>query len=355
MLSNEGGVFCRHGRAFRHVGVNGYDLFYRYLNGYGDSPRVYRTAFSYLKGYGIKVCRSIINGPWPNEYDTYYNSPSTYHSRLLELLDEAAENDISIVLSFSPRWASISDRNAENIVDWTDSGSATRTAFADYVSDIVSTYKNHEACGAWELGNEWNSYIDGATIDLPAVSVPNDTLGSYSAPDDSLNEARYLIVAQAFVDACSGDTSNRLRISGNTVGRVPAAAGWPGYMPKALREHVAFNAICVHTYPDANSSPGNHWGQDAQGFGGAMTAWNNMAKEHGKILVVGEFGVSNSYSSGGSDQKQVFRRMINGMASVPLSLIWNVCNPAATTVGTTFAIWPGYNDWMLEMARSANF
>lgn len=275
MLTVDNGQLYRNGRPFKHVGVNAYDLFHRYDQSFDAQP-FFREGFELMRDYGIKVARCIIGGPCRHHFNTFFNAQSTYLSKLLQFLNAAADNDVDVLLTFSARWAGLSDRNNERMSAWTNPSSQCRQQLTQFVTTVITQFKDHRGVGGYELGNEWNTFLDRRVIDGDAgnTSLPSATecagqnLAPYSAPDDSLTFERYSTVLDAFVTTIKSlDTSGRLISTGNAMGLTSGQRGLYEWLPRALRENpTTVNSLCAHPYADPNLNPGNFWGR-------TPTAW----------------------------------------------------------------------------------
>ena len=370
MLHNENGLLFKDGQPFRHIGVNGYELFFKYGQGYDTNPPIWKRGLDLIASYNIKVCRTILLGPEVHHWPAYFLDPTAYKTKIQAFLDYAASMDVQIVATLCPNWQALPDRFNERMQDWLNPASATRVQFQNVITDIVTAFKDHPAVGAWEMGNEWNTELDyrqsynGDLDGLPKVGTY--TRASYQHPEDSYTTERYLAALNAFISAVKAiDMSNRLLMTGNNLAD-PYGYGMNRAAARVLVESPTnINTLDFHGYINPSLTPGRFWAPDSRGMESVLRYWTHRAYQRGQVFVLGEFGVDadSTYTALNQDHRAIFEKMIKAieLSHTPLSMAWTVHDPAVfaadNRVQTTinWCMWPGSNkEFQLALIKEAN-
>jgi len=245
--------------------------------------------------YNLAAIRFSAAGYYDWQTRTWLSDSVYYWTRYDLLLSAAKENGVYLIPSLLWNPKQFSDVVGENPSDVFFNGTKSNLLFRKYVTDIVSRYKDETTILMWELGNEWNLFVE------PRTSYYNITqLRSF------INETVRLIR--------SVDINH---IIGSGMAAPPNDIN--PTMDEALKHFVLVNdfvdVASIHTYPhDQNGLP----------YGITETQYIQMfldkAQELNKPLMIGEFGSNEDYDPSGEFSLEVLTAAFNN--NIVITLIW---------------------------------
>ena len=174
------GIVQRDGKAYRGIGVNYFDAFYRTLHDPTDTS--YEAGFQTLQSLHIPFCRLMGGGFWPSEQKLYRENPHEFFRRFDAVVRSAERHHIGLIPSLFWNEPTVPDLVGEPVKAWGDPASKTRKYMRDYVRDVVGRYRRSPAIWGWEFGNEFSLSADlpNAAEHLPSI-VP--ALGTPTNPE----------------------------------------------------------------------------------------------------------------------------------------------------------------------------
>jgi hypothetical protein len=329
-----GGVLLSKGKPFRAFGVNYFNAFYRTIKNPKDKS--YKKGFAVLKKQNIPCFRFMASGYWPVDFKLYLEDKKQYFSLLDEFVKEAEKHKLGLIPSLFWYYAAVPDLVGESMNQWGNSKSKTNQFMRTYTREFVSRYKDSPAIWAWEFGNEYSLHVDlpNAAQHRPKVHPELGTAKSRSENDD-LTHKNLGVALEEFAKEIRKLDKNRLIMTGNAI---PRASAWhmshnkswdldskKQYRQILLRDNPdPFNSLSIHWYPGLNSKgQAKRFAGQKLGVAGVLKASMTIAKQAGKPLIVGEFGIS---QNDGTD-KVVRSRFLDLMkaidkSGVPLALLW---------------------------------
>jgi len=231
------GTILLGGKEYQAIGVNWHGPFNLMYNCPQDVD--FDKYFQTLVDNKIPYIRIMMGVFYPDEYNAYVNNKSRYFKAMDDLVKLAEEYQIGIIASLMWNYGAVCEYNNEKSTALTDPDSKSIRFARQYVSDVVSRYKDSPALWAWEIGNEGN---------LDADIQPGFTT-------EVLN-AYYRLISQTIASL----DGSRMITGGDSYPRAPSKAlrengSWN---PNDTREDVIetfgyytpdpMNAISVHIY-----------------------------------------------------------------------------------------------------------
>lgn len=277
-----------------------------------ELPKVAQEGFRFIR---VNSCGLFA----PEWQQIYINNKALFLKRTKQFLDVAADNNIGVVMSLFWRFATISDMVNERVnIGMGTPGSATRNLCAQYVEDLVGTFKDHPAIAAWEMGNEYSLFA--ANSALPHINVPRGTPVSYSIPDDVMTlETMRSFYSFIIGEIKSYDTTNRIIMSGN--------GGPGGVIEKSLSNYISLleldNPMDNWTFHKYSR---NYFGSRAYAdLKNTLIEIRNAAFAVGKPMILGEFGQERNETYGGYGGTPVFKTGADAVyrSGTQLAFAWN--------------------------------
>jgi len=325
----ENGILIKDCKPYRAIGVNYFDGFLRTLRNPKDKS--YKKGLKLLSKNGIPFIRVNIGGYWPKDWELYIKHKDLYFSLLDEFIKTAEKYNLGLVITFFWNISAIPDLMGEPISALGNPKSKTIAFIKNFTYEVVSRYKNSPAIWIWEFGNEYSNFID-----LPGKKYPK-TAPQFGTPRfrtkrDKVHWSDIVTAFLVFADTVRKVDKIRLLSTGNSIPR-PSAYNLAFYKKwaKDTKEQFKFmlsllnpepyNLISVHLYP-------HHLGKyfNLYNFNELIEFLNITAKELGKILFIGEFGVcrKNKYIQSLINEKKLFFSIINAIyaKNIYLSAIW---------------------------------
>ena len=333
------------------MGANYYDLFLRLVAHPGNDTTL--KGLEKLAKAGVPFVRFSAGGYSAKDWERVLQSRESHFAALDRVVRRAEELHIGLIPSLywtlNLAWAV-----GEPIDQWGNPESKTIDAMRSYTAAVVERYKGSPAIWAWEFGNEIN-----LRVDLPnaaQIRAPKAT------ERDDLSSAAMGCALTEFAKEVHKHDGTRAIISGNSH---PRSAAWHNTAERnwkndtqaqwreiLLRDNPApLNTLGIHIYADSEAKKvGGTWAADWKEY---MRVLNGVAKETGRPVFVGEFGLSSKGRSP-EEVRQRFEAVLDAMESTETGL-------AAFWV---FDLASQDNDWninfgnerayMLELAVAAN-
>ncbi len=324
------GVFMRDGKAYRGIGVNYFNAFYRTIINSNDKS--YTDGFKYLSDNKIPFVRFSANGFWPNELKLYQTNKTRYFTLLDEFVKSAETNGVGLIPSLFWFYAAVPDLMGEHMNQWGNPNSRTIAFMRTYTTEVVSRYKNSPAIWGWEFGNEWNSYVDllsQAMNYLPKVNTSAGTPAARTSEDIFTTEILQYALNE-FAATVRKTDPDRAIFSGNGM---PGTNSYHRYKYQTWIQDSAtdftalldvqnpsgLGTLTLHPYPD----------QEFKYFSGINATLSQIiqeamrsARELKRPLFIGEFGSPKTL--GAAMEAQKFRESLNAVIEnkVQLASLW---------------------------------
>ena len=324
------GVFMRDGKAYRGIGVNYFNAFYRTIINSNDKS--YTDGFKYLSDNKIPFIRFSANGFWPNELKLYQTNKTRYFTLLDEFVKSAESNGIGLIPSLFWFYAAVPDLMGEHMNQWGNPNSRTIAFMRTYTTEVISRYKNSPAIWGWEFGNEWNSYVDllsQAMNYLPKVSPSQGTPAARTSEDIFTTEILQFALNE-FTATVRKTDPDRAIFSGNGM---PGTNSYHRYKYQTwiqdsatdftalldLQNPSGLGTLTLHPYPD----------QEFKYFSGINATLSQIiqeamrsARELKRPLFIGEFGSPKTL--GAEMEAQKFHESLNAVIEnkVQLAALW---------------------------------
>ena len=155
-LSVKNGRFLLHGKPYRGVGANYFDLFLRILRNPADHSSL--EGLGTLAKAGVPFVR--FGGPYfTKEWQKYLSDKEGYFAVMDQVVKSAESNGIGLIPSLFWR-PDLPELVGEHGNAWSDPKSRTMALMRAYVTEMVTRYGNSPAIWAWEMGNEWSLKAD---------------------------------------------------------------------------------------------------------------------------------------------------------------------------------------------------
>ena len=354
MLYVERGRLMIDGEPCRQVGFNAYYEFLRTLLNNSDTN--YIASLDKLQEYGVRVIRCMITPFWPggaggwSVYDTAGGLNATFYNLLDDFMDACAARDIQIVIPLFWRHASLPDLFTETVNQMGTAGSASLTYAVSVATEMATRYKDHAACGMWQVGNEWTNY--GKSGALPTTSVSNGTPASYSAPNDVLTKAQCQYAVQEITNAIRAVDPDRAIIgaAGKLIITVPSSD--PLTLLGYATAHAAYDTGAVDCY-GLHIYTGSEFGAAPMY---ALSEYSSIVRQaaRNKPVILDEIGVSEEDAT-----LNATWGAINGLLADPaapdLTLLWNWGDLNTYGSGDTrWDVFPGVNrEYQADAVRAA--
>jgi hypothetical protein len=323
------GVLQKEGAPYRGVGANYFSLFSRLLKNPNDTSSL--TNLAALRQAGIPFVRFMCCGFWPTDQNLYRTDPKGYFERLDRVVRAAEQNEIGLIPSFFWNLSTVPDIEGEHLDALGNPQSKSLAFIRRYTAEIVERYNNSPAIWGWEFGNEYNLAADlpNARQHRPHVA-PQLGTPSERNDRDELKFAHVRTALVAFGETVRKHDRVRIILSGNSI---PRPSAWHNVYEQSwkpdteaqfgeilLRDNPdPINTIGIHLYPDEKGD----YGGGAKSIDGAMAMAMKYARQSGKPLLIGEFGVPRPWGPR-EKQQAAFEQFLGAIDkhSVPLAAFW---------------------------------
>lgn len=325
---NTEGVVTLNGQAYKGVGINYFDAFYRNIK--DASADTYKEGFRQLKENNIPFLRFNAGAFWPSEWSLYLNNKEEYFDRFDGFVKAAEDERIGLIPSLFWNYHTIPDIVNEPVNQWGNSNSKTIAFMKTYIEEVVTRYVSSPAILGWEFGNEYSN-----NIDLPGLNHLPPTWENLGCPvtrtaADKLSSADLTVALNEFSNTIRKFDVSRMIFSGNAIPRESA------YHLKMNQTWEAdninqYNISLNNQNPDLINSFTIHLylKEDSKRFADSPDASikdiirvsMEYSEKKKKPLFIGEFGAPLTL---GANEESVFMDFLEGieMYKVPLSCLW---------------------------------
>jgi len=329
-LTVTNGKFTKDGAPFNGVGVNYFNAFTRYaLNGNDTS---WKAGLATLNRYQIPFIRINTFGFWSTDIQNQYlNNKTQFYERLDKFMDEAATQNVGVIMSLFFNFTALPELNKENYPAWGDENSATRKMMREMTAEIVARYKGHPALWGWEFNNETNQFMDLPDSVNNSQWLPprNDKVPRTRA--DNYTVKTILSAMTDFADTIRSIDANTPIFSGNNTSRFDSyhlwkLNSWDADTPEQYgliisRDNAGkVNTLTIHLYPETE---GTLFGKQPNTYADILAAVMARSAIDGRPFFLGEFGTNNA-TLGNDGAKQKFIQITDAILQnrVPLSAAW---------------------------------
>lgn len=329
----EGGEFLRYGEAYRGIGVNYFNAFFRTLQDPSDTS--YEAGFKELQAYGIPFIRFSF-GFWPADWSIYMTDEGQYFALLDAFVASAEQHGIGLIPSFFFNAANSSDLVGEPFSAFSNENSKTAAFMKAFVEKIVTRYRDSDVVWGWELSNEvnLNASLPNASDHRPLLAPELGTPQARTEQDEITHAGMvegFRIIAS---EVRKHDPHQRAIFTGNSFPRSSEwnqreALEWKADTQAQYEEILLFSnpdpvdTVTVHAYFGDEARFGQMMGRKE-----LLSITLNAAKRAGKPLFVGEFGAGDELPADSAERKQKIREKYEAMlaavdeAGVPLAAMW---------------------------------
>jgi len=288
------GTLLRNGVAYRGVGVNYTDAFWRPLRHPGDES--YRDDFRKLAANHIPFARIAACSVNTTDYQLYFQDKEKYFKLLDGVVHAAEEANVGLIPSLFFGNV-VPDLVGESCNQWGNPQSKTRQFMRTYAREVVSRYVNSPAIWGWEFGNEYNLSLDNPDHwrNLPPVT-PSLGRTRSRGPDDTLTTEIYSSALSDFARTVREIDDHRMLLTGNSIPRFSAyhmqtgsrgADSLEQWTNMLLRQNPGpFNPICIHNSP---TSPRPHFAKPLVSYNDVIQTCAGAARSASKSLYIEEF------------------------------------------------------------------
>jgi len=368
-LTRVGDELYLDGERFRAIGMNKVDLFWQYLGTVATGPVEAVAHIQDAARCGVGYVRISMSGFWAPSMDLYFDDPDEYFSRMDEMVDMCATNGVKLVPSlFWYIWC-FPDIAQEHGDQFVNPDSLTRELMEDYITDVVTRYKDDPTILFWEVGNEYNLRADldallfgSRIVGAPHLGTIDELTAADSLTTDMINQICVWVAG-----VVKGIDSNHMVTTGHSIPRPSAwhlmlsfpTPDWTLDTKQQLNDYLALthpdpiDIVSVHAYKTGANVRFEYTGSDNPSILGLLKGFTH---DMGKPLYVGEFGDIDPYS--GEDTSCAFStNEFDAMArfDIPLagpwSWDWYQFDPVDPTI---FNIEPGLTDYLIARFQLTN-
>lgn len=325
------------GKPARAIGVNYYNGFMRVLRNPED--RGYREGFRLLGERKIPFVRFVLMGFFPTDMRLYLRNRERFYQLLDDFIAEAQKNGVGVVPSLFFAYWQVPDQMGEPMQAWGDPASKSNAFMRQFVTELVTRYRDSPAIWGWEFSNEMAYYVDLDAKARPRLAPDKGTPSQRTERDD-LRADDMVCALKAFGTLVRELDPQRLVSSGNAMPR-------PDAYQKSYRtgeridstlefaqilkrdNPLPLNAISVHTYPHTRYfrdklEVGHYWPKP-HNIQEQLKIVHKVADEQKQVVFLGEFGVASRKAMTEDEERRVFKEMIEGIVAsgVQLAAIWD--------------------------------
>ena len=324
------GKFSKDGIPFNGVGVNYFNGFTRYALSGNDQS--WKIGLATLNKYQIPFIRMETFGFWSTDIQNQYlNNKTQFYDRLDTFMNEAATQNVGVIMSLFFNFTALPELNKENYSAWGDANSATRKMMRSMTYEIVARYKGHPALWGWEFNNETNQFMDlPDSVDNYRWLPPrNDRMPRTRL--DNFTVKTILPAMEEFADIIRSLDSSTPIFSGNNSSRFDSyhlykLNSWDADTPEQYgliisRDNAGkVNTLSIHLYPDTE---GTLFGKQRSTYSDILAAVMARSAIDGRPFFLGEFG-TNDATLGNDGARQKFVQITDAILKnrIPLSAAW---------------------------------
>ncbi len=309
------------GKEYREIGFNKYDLLHQSIfcpeeEWQTKNKQIVTRDLEALHQHGFKIVRFMACPYFAIDYDRYFfhrdkeiqiAKREIYFKRFDRILDLCDQYDIKVIPSLIWWNAVFADLGGHSIHEGIiNPQSAARQKIKEYITAVVSRYKDRTTIAMWELGNEWNLEADlqlnnGVIRDYAHNLTPSVVVrdGSNNFTSEELAE-----MVQQLAELIKSIDKNHLVTTGHSSPR-PAAmhllraalniepVDWTRDNRQELIEYIQLSnpdpidIISIHYYEEAFSCFDGNDNMSTRNIKSFM----QTAQKIGKPLMIGEIGM----------------------------------------------------------------
>jgi len=242
------------------------------------NPRTTKAMITAVKNAGFNAIRIPVS--WHNATNSSYSIRANWMSRVVDIVNYAADNDMYILLN---------THHDEDIFKFTnDKKTQSLNAFGKIWGQIADTFKNYNEKLIFEALNEPRT-----------VGSPNQWSGGTAEEHENLNE-HYRVFVET-VRASGGNNGKRILMVSTYAASVEAPAVNGLVIPNDTNENSGVNKfiVSVHSYSPYNfalneNKSYNTWSKSNSSDTSPITTWvdrvYNRFVINGYPVIGGEFG-----------------------------------------------------------------
>lgn len=338
LIVDRSGVLYKDGRPYRAIGVNYFSALYRTILNPADTS--YIRGFQELSTYNIPFVRIMMGGFWPNDLKLYKNNREKYFRIIDNFLEVAEKNNIGIIASLHWNSYATPDLVNEPLAFIGKSNSNTQKFMRTYTRDMAERYGHRKIIWAWEFGNELSLYADFPNAKLLVSDTRiNEANGTPSVrnPLDKLTVEDAGFAYEDFAKTFKSIYPKVLLSTGNALPRAYSyhnsffegtLCQWnydsERQFCKVLQRDNpdGYDLVSIHIYPNEKIK---YFGDKANDYQRVINVASQCAKDSGKALFIGEFGVNSTKYNGNKDLEVAdFNKLLSAIenSSVALAALW---------------------------------
>lgn len=318
------------GKPLRGIGVNYYNAFIKVLR--DPTDRSYKVGFSQLAQRRIPFIRFVLTGFFPSDMHVYMKDKTKFYALLDEFVGEAEKSGIGLIPSLFFAYWQVPDMVGEPMQAWGDASSRTSMFMKEFVTEVVTRYRNSPAIWGWEFSNETSYSVDLDAKARPRVAPRRGTPDRRTALDD-LRSSDMTMAKEAFAQLVIKLDPTRLRVTGDALPRADAyqTSYRTGKRNDSRQEFFqilkrdnpdSYNALSLHLYPHKRYFRDEKIGFDVRNLLDLVRGYSDARKQ---IIFVGEFGVPSRSAIPEEEERKTFNEILEGIitAGVQLSAVWD--------------------------------
>jgi len=357
----ENGKIMRHGKEYYAVGANYFAAFYQLTVDPLSSD--YIKGFKILDEYSVPYVRINMGGFGADNFELYFSNPDMYLTLMDEVVNEADKYGIGIICSIFWYFPVFADYSGEPCNAIGDVNSKTWTLMRQYITDIVTRYKDHPAVWGWEYGNEYSLMVD---VPNGIEFIPDNWVKSERQERDENDVYITEDITTAFDEfarVVREIDPVRMITTGNSQPRpcqwhmhhTPENPWEADTVEQAkemlkLQHGTGCDVVSIHVYGE---EPERAYGMET--FEVNLKTFKDAAEEIGCPMFLGEFGYPDNFAGMEDNARETFIKQLKYIEEyqIPLSAVWNF----AVRGGIEFEVNPyraPERAYMLEMIRDLN-
>lgn len=344
-LTRDGAQLWLDGRPYRAVGVNKHELLDLYLAG-GEALATARASLDALAALGVNVVRVRATSFWPAQIERTWlteDARPAFWAAFDQMLADLEARGIRIVPTIAWHFGAWSDLGHHSLEEFVgDPLSPGRRLFDEWLTALVSRYRERTVILFWELTNEANLLADLRPQFELGVIPPHDLSKPHAhlVTDPVVRDRRNHLSADELAAWCR-ETAFRIKSldpnhligSGFSAPRPAAWHLWLGSLNRLdrcdwTRDSAAEQALYLRlTHPDPIDLVSIHHYVGKDAALSAIAHYRRVADAMGKPLYIGEAGMSPAGDEPAYARpaaREGLRTLLEGYRTidVPLVLLW---------------------------------
>ena len=332
------GKFFKGDKPFMGYGLNMFTALTRKTGNEGYAPQLNdtstKTGLDILATHGIPFIRFNASGFFPVDWTLYQKDKNAFFKAFDELVKDAEARKIGLVPVLFWFFSTVPDLVGESLDQWGNKDSKTHELMRGYTLEVVRRYKNSPAIWAWEFGNEVIHECDIPSTEqgrgwiVPKLGTPTQRTNK-----DKMFRKNIWVAYSNFASVVRSIDSQRPIMSGDTLPRSSAHHNYNGqswqkdslaqWREMFLKDNEAMDALSVHMYHYEEAKQDS--GISGYNLESLVSELMTIAKDSGKPLWVGEFGVDAVKGKTLEQEKTQFERVLKVLQDnqVQFSALWN--------------------------------